>query len=58
MCGLGEIDISDWCRNINYCGEYGDKYYVIVWFWKVNSDYLSYLVICMFFFYLYVRVFV
>lgn len=42
MCGLGEIDINDWRRNTNYRGEYGDRHHVIVWFWKVNSNYTTY----------------
>jgi len=42
MCGLGEIDINDWRRNTNYRGEYGDRHHVIVWFWKVNSNYTIY----------------
>lgn len=39
MCGLGEIDISDWRRNTNYRGEYGDKHHVIVWFWKAVTSF-------------------
>ncbi|KXJ28856.1 E3 ubiquitin-protein ligase NEDD4-like [Exaiptasia diaphana] len=38
MCGLGDIDTTDWRKNANYRGEYHDKHIVIQWFWKaVNS---------------------
>lgn len=35
MCGLGDIDTTDWRKHTNYRGEFHDKHIVIQWFWKV-----------------------
>jgi len=43
MCGLGEIDTSDWRKNTQYRGGYHDKHVVIQWFWKVLPASLSFL---------------
>ena len=42
MCGLPEIDVSDWKEHTEYTGEYdieGPNHQVCKWFWEVVSEY-------------------
>jgi len=41
LCGLPEIDVSDWIANSEYTGEYerrGSSHKVVKWFWEVVGD--------------------
>lgn len=35
MCGLGDVDVSDWREHTKYKNGYSANHVVIQWFWKV-----------------------
>ena len=40
MCGLPEIDVTDWMNHTEYTGEfYGPENQVCTWFWEVVNEY-------------------
>ncbi|ERE76617.1 E3 ubiquitin-protein ligase [Cricetulus griseus] len=41
MCGLGDVDVSDWKEHTKYKNGYSVNHQVIHWFWKDNLSVIS-----------------